>query len=170
MPSNTALAVGSGINYVRVRTFNPYTGEPITVILAKDLLGAYFSEKGAALDFDEYKQGDKHVPYKVLDEVSGSKLAGLRYEQLIPWISPDGDAFRVIVGDYVTTSDGTGIVHIAPTFGADDDRVARQTGIAPLILIDKDGKRQPMVDRNGKFFNIEDLDKDFVSRFVNLEA
>lgn len=170
LPSNTALAVGSGINYVRVRTFNPYTGEPITVILAKDLLGAYFSEKGAALDFDEYKQGDKHVPYKVLDEVSGSKLAGLRYEQLIPWISPDGDAFRVIVGDYVTTSDGTGIVHIAPTFGADDDRVARQTGIAPLILIDKDGKRQPMVDRNGKFFNIEDLDKDFVSRFVNLEA
>ncbi|NLX72014.1 MAG: class I tRNA ligase family protein, partial [Bacteroidales bacterium] len=170
LPSNTALAVGSGINYVRVRTFNPYTGEPITVILAKDLLGAYFSEKGAALDFDEYKQGDKHVPYKVLDEVSGSKLAGLRYEQLIPWISPDGDAFRVIVGDYVTTSDGTGIVHIAPTFGADDDRVARQTGIAPLILIDKDGKRQPMVDRNGKFFNIDDLDKDFVSRFVNLEA
>lgn len=170
LPSNTALAVGSGINYVRVRTFNPYTGEPITVILAKDLLGAYFSEKGAALDFDEYKQGDKHVPYKVLDEVSASKLAGLRYEQLIPWISPDGDAFRVIVGDYVTTSDGTGIVHIAPTFGADDDRVARQTGIAPLILIDKDGKRQPMVDRNGKFFNIEDLDKDFVSRFVNLEA
>jgi len=170
LPSNTALAVGSGINYVRVRTFNPYTGEPITVILAKDLLGAYFSEKGAALDFDEYKQGDKHVPYKVLDEVSGSKLAGLRYEQLIPWISPDGDAFRVIVGDYVTTSDGTGIVHIAPTFGADDDRVARQTGIAPLILVDKDGKRQPMVDRNGKFFNIDDLDKDFVSRFVNLEA
>ena len=170
LPSNTALAVGSGINYVRVRTFNPYTGEPITVILAKDLLGAYFSEKGAALDFDEYKQGDKHVPYKVLDEVSGSKLAGLRYEQLIPWISPDGNAFRVIVGDYVTTSDGTGIVHIAPTFGADDDRVARQTGIAPLILVDKDGKRQPMVDRNGKFFNIDDLDKDFVSRFVNLEA
>lgn len=170
LPSNTALAVGAGINYVRVRTFNPYTGEPITVMLAKDLLGTYFSEKGAELDFDEYKQGDKHVPYKVLDEVSGSKLAGLRYEQLIPWISPDGDAFRVIVGDYVTTSDGTGIVHIAPTFGADDDRVARQTGIAPLILIGKDGKRQPMVDRNGKFFNIEDLDKDFVSRFVNLEA
>ena len=170
LPSNTALAVGPSVTYVRVRTFNPYTGEPVTVVLAKDLVGAYFSEKNADLDLDAYQAGDKKLPFKVLDEFSGSTLTGVRYEQLIPWIQPDGDAFRVIPGDYVTTEDGTGIVHIAPTFGADDDRVAKVAGIAPLILMDREGKRQPMVDRSGKFFLIKDLDDAFVKQFVDVKA
>lgn len=170
LPSNTALAVGPSVTYVRVRTFNPYTGEPVTVVLAKDLVGAYFNEKNADLDLDAYQAGDKKLPFKVLDEFSGSTLTGVRYEQLIPWIQPDGDAFRVIPGDYVTTEDGTGIVHIAPTFGADDDRVAKVAGIAPLILMDREGKRQPMVDRSGKFFLIKDLDDGFVKQFVDVKA
>ena len=170
LPSNTALAVGPSVTYVRVRTFNPYTGEPVTVVLAKDLVGAYFSEKNADLDLNAYQAGDKKLPFKVLDEFSGSTLTGVRYEQLIPWIQPDGDAFRVIPGDYVTTDDGTGIVHIAPTFGADDDRVAKVAGIAPLILMDREGKRQPMVDRSGKFFLIKDLDDAFVKQFVDVKA
>lgn len=170
LPSNTALAVGPSVTYVRVRTFNPYTGEPVTVVLAKDLVGAYFSEKNADLDLNAYQAGDKKLPFKVLDEFSGSTLTGVRYEQLIPWIQPDGDAFRVIPGDYVTTEDGTGIVHIAPTFGADDDRVAKVAGIAPLILMDREGKRQPMVDRSGKFFLIKDLDDAFVKQFVDVKA
>ena len=170
LPSNTALAVGPSVTYVRVRTFNPYTGEPVTVVLAKDLVGAYFNEKNADLDLDAYQAGDKKLPFKVLDEFSGSTLTGVRYEQLIPWIQPDGDAFRVIPGDYVTTDDGTGIVHIAPTFGADDDRVAKVAGIAPLILMDREGKRQPMVDRSGKFFLIKDLDDAFVKQFVDVKA
>ncbi|MCA1745393.1 MAG: class I tRNA ligase family protein, partial [Bacteroidales bacterium] len=157
LPSNTALAVGVKVNYVRVRTFNPYTGAPVTVILAKELLGAYFSEKNAELKLEEYKEGDKHIPFKITGEFSGEQLSGIRYEQLVPWITPNGDAFKVITGDFVTTEDGTGIVHIAPTFGADDDRVAKQSGIAPLILLDREGKRQPMVDRTGKFFLIKDL-------------
>ncbi|WP_088655057.1 isoleucine--tRNA ligase [Geofilum rhodophaeum] len=170
LPSNTALAVGPSVTYVRVRTFNPYTGEPVTVVLAKDLVGAYFNEKNADLDLDAYQAGDKKLPFKVLDEFSGSTLTGVRYEQLIPWIQPDGDAFRVIPGDYVTTEDGTGIVHIAPTFGADDDRVAKVAGIAPLVLMDREGKRQPMVDRSGKFFLIKDLDDAFVKQFVDVKA
>lgn len=170
LPSNTALAVGPSVTYVRVRTFNPYTGEPVTVVLAKDLVGAYFSEKNADLDLNAYQAGDKKLPFKVLDEFSGSTLTGVRYEQLIPWIQPDGDAFRVIPGDYVTTEDGTGIVHIAPTFGADDDRVAKVAGIAPLVLMDREGKRQPMVDRSGKFFLIKDLDDAFVKQFVDVKA
>ena len=170
LPSNTALAVGPSVTYVRVRTFNPYTGEPVTVVLAKDLVGAYFNEKNADLDLDAYQAGDKKLPFKVLDEFSGSTLSGVRYEQLIPWIQPDGDAFRVIPGDYVTTEDGTGIVHIAPTFGADDDRVAKVAGIAPLVLMDREGKRQPMVDRSGKFFLIKDLDDAFVKQFVDVKA
>ena len=170
LPSYSALAVGPSVTYVRVRTFNPYTGEPVTVVLAKDLVGAYFNEKNADLDLDAYQAGDKKLPFKVLDEFSGSTLSGVRYEQLIPWIQPDGDAFRVIPGDYVTTEDGTGIVHIAPTFGADDDRVAKVAGIAPLILMDREGKRQPMVDRSGKFFLIKDLDDAFVKQFVDVKA
>lgn len=170
LPSNTALAVGPSVTYVRVRTFNPYTGEPVTVVLAKDLVGAYFNEKNADLDLNAYQAGDKKLPFKVLDEFSGSTLTGVRYEQLIPWIQPDGDAFRVIPGDYVTTEDGTGIVHIAPTFGADDDRVAKVAGIAPLVLMDREGKRQPMVDRSGKFFLIKDLDDAFVKQFVDVKA
>jgi isoleucyl-tRNA synthetase len=170
LPSNTALAVGAKVNYVRVRTFNPYTGAPVTVILAKDLLGAYFSEKNADLTLEDYKEGDKHIPFKITGEFTGELLSGIHYEQLVPWITPNGDAFKVITGDFVTTEDGTGIVHIAPTFGADDDRVAKQSGIAPLILTDREGKRQPMVDRTGKFFLIKDLDPDFVRAHVNIDT
>lgn len=170
LPSNTALAVGPKVTYVKVRTFNPYTGTPSTVILAKDLVKAYFKAEHAEVDFSEYEVGGKVLPYQVIAEFKGADLAGISYEQIIPWVKPDGDAFRVITGDFVTTEDGTGIVHIAPTFGADDDRVAKQSGIAPLIMIDNEGKRQPMVDRTGKFFAIEDLDADFVANNVNVEA
>nr|WP_321405974.1 isoleucine--tRNA ligase [uncultured Carboxylicivirga sp.] len=170
LPSNTALAVGPKINYVKVKTYNPYTGKPVSVIMAKDLAASYFNPQNAELDFDAYQEGDKKIPFKIVSEYVGTELEGIRYEQLIPWIKPDGDAFRVILGDYVTTEDGTGIVHIAPTFGADDDRVAKAANIAPLILINKEGKRQPMVDRTGKFFNLEDLDADFVNDFVNVES
>ncbi|PZX18656.1 isoleucyl-tRNA synthetase [Breznakibacter xylanolyticus] len=169
LPSNTALCVGPDITYVKVRSFNPYTGVPVTLILAKDLLDMHFNPKNAELALDEYKEGDKKVPFKVMAEYKGRDLAGIPYEQLIPWVTPMGDAFRVITGDFVTTEDGTGIVHIAPTFGADDDRVAKQAGIAPLLMIDKDGKRQPMVDRTGKFFVIEDLDPEFVAAHINVE-
>lgn len=170
LPSNTALAVGAGISYVKVKTFNPYTGSPIHVILAEDLVSAYFNMKDAELSMEDYKPGDKHIPFRILDgKYTGAQLEGVRYEQLMPWVKPEGDAFRVIVGDFVTTSDGTGIVHIAPTFGADDDRAARQAGVSPLLMIDKDGKRQPMVDRNGRFFRIEDLHPDFVAKSVNVE-
>jgi isoleucyl-tRNA synthetase len=169
-PSNTALAVGPSIRYVKVRTFNPYTGSPLVVVLAKDLLSSYFDPKSADLSLADYKPGDKKIPYKILDEFDGEKLVGLRYEQLIPWIKPDGDAFRVIAGDFVTTDDGTGIVHIAPTFGADDNRVAKESGIAPLLLRDKDGKQQPMVDRTGKFYLIKDLDPGFVKTHVDLDT
>jgi isoleucyl-tRNA synthetase len=170
LPSNTALAVGANIVYSRVRTFNPYTYEPVTVILAKDLIASFFNEKNADLKLEDYVAGDKKIPFEITAEYSGDQFKGVRYEQLIPWIKPDGDAFRVVTGDFVTTGDGTGIVHIAPTFGADDDRVAKISGIAPLILIDREGKRQPMVDRTGKFFLIKDLDGEFVRRFVNLET
>ncbi len=169
LPSNTALAVGAHIRYVKVKTFNPYTSEPVNVILAKDLFRNYFPEKNDGLSFEEYKGDSKNIPYEVLDEYAGSQLVGLNYEQLIPWVKPMGDAFRVIAGDFVTTEDGTGIVHIAPTFGADDDRVAKQTGIAPLMLIDKEGKNQPMVDRQGRFFRIGDLSEEFVSQNINVQ-
>ena len=169
LPSNTALAVGPKINYVKVKSYNPYTGKPISVIMAKDLVSSYFNPKNAELDFEAYQEGDKKIPFKIVAEYVGTDLVGICYKQLIPWIKPDGDAFRVILGDYVTTEDGTGIVHIAPTFGADDDRVAKVAGIAPLILISKDGKQQPMVDKTGKFFTIEDLDDDFVKDFVDSE-
>jgi isoleucyl-tRNA synthetase len=167
LPSNTALAVGSGIKYVSVRTFNSYTGAPVTVILAKDQLYTYFNKKHEELSLDDYKEGDKAVPFRVLNEFKGSEIEGVRFEQLVPWVKPDGDAFRIIVGDFVTTDEGTGIVHIAPTFGADDDRVAKKAGIAPLILIDKLGNQEPMVDKRGRFYAIEDLDNDFVANFVD---
>ncbi len=169
LPSNTALAVGPKINYVQVNTYNAYSGKPISVVLAKDLVSSYFSDKAKDLEMQEYTPGDKLIPWEVVDEFQGAALEGIRYEQLIPWIKPDGDAFRVIPGDYVTTEDGTGIVHIAPTFGADDDRVAKATGIAPLILIDKVGSKRPMVDLTGRFFRIEELDEDFVNKFVDTE-
>jgi len=167
LPSNTALCVGPKITYLKVRTFNPYTGEPVTLILAKNLLAAHFDPKNAELALDDYATGDKKIPYQILGEYSGTQLEGLNYEQLINWVKPKGDAFRVITGDFVTTEDGTGIVHIAPTFGADDDRVAKQSGISPLIVDDLEGKRQPLVDRNGRFFLIENMDPAFVAEYVN---
>ncbi len=167
LPSNTALAVGATIKYVKVQTFNPYAGQPITVILARNLFHHYFPEKNEALTLDSYNGDVKNIPYQLLGEFAGSKLVGASYEQLFPWVKPAGDAFRVIPGDFVTTEDGTGIVHIAPTFGADDDRVAKQTGIAPLLLTDNEGKRQPMVDRQGRFFRLKDLDPGFVKTNIN---
>ncbi|MBN8703967.1 MAG: isoleucine--tRNA ligase [Bacteroidetes bacterium] len=140
LPSNTALAVGKNITYVSVRTFNPFTGTPITAILAKDLVGKYFSEKNKELKFEEYKTGDKNIPFEILSEFKGSEIAGLEYEQLLPFVKPEGVAFKVLIGDFVTTEDGTGIVHIAPSFGADDFRVAKQNGIDSLTLVDKRGK------------------------------
>lgn len=169
LPSNTALAVGDNIDYVKVATFNPYTGKPCSLILAKDLQGSYFNPKHADLAFEDYKEGDKKIPYKVLKEYKGKELVGIAYEQLMPFVKPMGNAFEVISGDYVTTEDGTGIVHIAPTFGADDDRVAKAAGIVPLLLIDKDEKNQPMVDKTGKFYKIEDLDAKFVESYVDTE-
>ena len=168
LPSNTALCVGEGIRYVKVNTFNPYTGIPETVILAKARLNAYFDYKNVKLSFDEYKPGDKKIPFKVLEEFSGKELVGINYEQLMNWVKPDGDAFRVISGDFVTTEDGTGIVHIAPTFGADDDRVGKRNGIAPLMIINNDGKREPLIDKKGRFFLIENMDKEYVSSHVNV--
>lgn len=170
LPSNTALAVGPGIDYVFVRTFNPYSGELEIVVMAKARLNAFCPEKNAALAFSDYKKGDKDIPFEVLAECKGKDLVGYSYEQLMNFVSPMGNAFKVIGGDYVTTEDGTGIVHIAPTFGADDDRVAKQAGIVPLFVVDKAGKNQPMVDRQGKFFKIEDLDEAFVQNYVNQEA
>ena len=170
LPSNTALCVGPKITYVKVKSFNPYTGEPMTVMLARDLLYSHFDPKNTELDFADYKPGDKKIPYEVLAEYTGEELAGIHYEQLINWVKPGGDAFRVITGDFVTTEDGTGIVHIAPTFGADDDRVAKQNGIAPLLVIDKDGKTQPLVDRTGRFFLIEKMDDAFVAGNVNTDT
>ena len=141
LPSNTALAVGKEIEYVLVQSFNQYTFEPIYVILAKDLCGKYFSDKNAELTIEDYKSGDKNIPYKILNSFKGKDLAGIQYEQLLPYAQPEeGDAFKVIIGDFVTTEDGTGIVHIAPSFGADDFRVAKQNGIGSLTLVDKRGK------------------------------
>lgn len=169
LPSNTALAVGPNINYLVVKTYNQYTYEPITVVLAKDRFNAYFNAKAKDLALEDYKAGDKLIPYQVIAEFTGPELEGIRYEQLLPWMKPKGDAFRVIIGDYVTTEDGTGIVHIAPTFGADDDRVGKQAGIAPMLLIDKDGNTQPMVDKRGRFFVLDEIDPDFLANHVNTE-
>ncbi|MDD2257079.1 MAG: class I tRNA ligase family protein, partial [Bacteroidales bacterium] len=137
LPSNTALCVGAAIEYVVVNTYNAYTGQPMTCVLASDRLSAYFSEKDAELPLDAYEPGSKHIPYKIIDRCKGSDLVGMTYEQLLPWIQPESGAFRVISGDFVTTEDGTGIVHIAPTFGADDDRVAKAFQVPALLLIDK---------------------------------
>ncbi|WP_302800311.1 isoleucine--tRNA ligase [Parabacteroides goldsteinii] len=167
LPSNTALCVGPNITYVAVQTYNPYTGMPMTVVLAKDLMDAHFHPKAAGLELSDYKIGDKLIPFKVVGEWKGPELAGMHYEQLIPWVNPGEGAFRVITGDYVTTEDGTGIVHIAPTFGADDDRVAKAAGVPPLMMIDKDGNRRPMVDMTGKFYLLEDLDPEFVQTRMN---
>ena len=167
LPSNTALCVGPNITYVAVQTYNPYTGMPMTVVLAKDLMDAHFNPKAAELELSDYKIGDKLIPFKVVGEWKGPELAGMHYEQLIPWVNPGEGAFRVITGDYVTTEDGTGIVHIAPTFGADDDRVAKASGVPPLMMVDKDGNNRPMVDMTSKFYLMEDLDPEFVQTRMN---
>ena len=179
LPSNTALCVGPKIDYVAVESYNPYTGKPATYILAKARLNAYFAAEGAELALDSYKHGDKVIPYKVIAEFTGAELVGMKYEQLFPWVKPvdkiDGkivgndNGFRVIPGDYVTTDDGTGIVHIAPTFGADDANVARAAGIPSLFMINKKMETRPMVDFEGRYFNFEDLDDDFVKQFVNVD-
>ncbi|MDR0414088.1 MAG: isoleucine--tRNA ligase [Prevotellaceae bacterium] len=171
LPSNTALCVGADITYAIVDTFNPYTGEKIAVVLAQELIPLHFNPKAADLPLDGYKAGDKFVPYRVAATCKGSQLAGITYAPVLPFVRPmGGGAFRVITGDFVTTEDGTGIVHIAPTFGADDDRVARQHGVPPLMLVDKAGSLLPMVDKTGKFFRLEDLDRSFVDDYVNVEV
>ncbi|MBK8883968.1 MAG: isoleucine--tRNA ligase [Bacteroidales bacterium] len=167
LPSNTALAVGKEITYIRVRSFNPYSGEPVTVVIAKELINSLFPESNSGLDFSEYKAGDKKIPFKVLGECSGKDLEGINYEQLINWVDPGAGAFRVLTGDFVTTEDGTGIVHIAPTFGADDYRIAKENGVPPLIMKRKDGSQGPMVDKRGFLVPIADLDDLYVKQSVN---
>ncbi|NLA49149.1 MAG: class I tRNA ligase family protein, partial [Bacteroidales bacterium] len=170
LPSNTALAVGKDIEYIRVRSFNPYSGEPVTVIFAKDLRDAMFPgmEEGSGLS--EYRTGDRKIPYKILDEFPGSRLEGLDYEQLIDWVKPDEGAFKVLTGDFVTTGDGTGIVHIAPTFGADDYKIARENGVPAMLLRMKDGSFGPMVDKKGYMVPVSDLDETFVRERVSLDS
>ncbi len=172
LPSNTALCVGPSIDYVLIHTVNPYSAQPCRIIMAKPLVGGFFKENDTPMAerFANFKAGDKDLPFEVLGECKGRDLEGLRYEQLIPWVKPTGnDAFRIILGDYVTTEDGTGIVHIAPTFGADDARVAKKAGIGELLLFDRDGKQMPMVDRSGRFARIEDLDAEWVKANINTD-
>ena len=180
LPSNTALCVGPKIDYVAVQTYNGYSGEKMTVVLAKALLYTHFNKKAEGIALEDYKPGDKLIPFKIVGEYKGPDLVGMEYEQLIPWVKPidvakDGSwtpsdkGFRVISGDYVTTEDGTGIVHIAPTFGADDAFVARAAGIPSLFMINKKGETRPMVDLTGKFFLIDELDEEFVKACVNAD-
>ena len=169
LPSNTALCVGPKITYVCIRTYNMYTSQPVTVVMAKERVSAYFNAKGENMPLEDYKPGDKIVPYQIVGEYAGTDLVGMHYAQLMPWVNPGEGAFRVIPGDYVTTEDGTGIVHIAPTFGADDAQVAKAAGIPPLHLINKKGELRPMVDLTGKFYKLEELDEQFVAEKVNVE-
>ena len=181
LPSNTALCVGPKYDYVAVRTFNPYTAEKITAVVAEPLLYSIFNKKGEELKLEDYKAGDKIVPFEVVGKWKGTELEGMRYEQLLSWVKPveadengnwteaSAKAFRVILGDYVTVEDGTGIVHIAPTFGADDAFVARQAGIPSLFMINKRGETRPMVDFTGKFFLTEELDEKFVAECVTAD-
>ncbi|MBP3671103.1 MAG: isoleucine--tRNA ligase [Bacteroidaceae bacterium] len=181
LPSNTALCVGPKIEYVAVQTYNAYNGEKITVVLAKPLLYSHFNKKAEGLALEDYKPGDKLIPFKVVGKYKGTDLVGMHYEQLLPWVKPvtvdeEGNweeasdkAFRVIAGDYVTTEDGTGIVHIAPTFGADDAFVARAAGIPSLFMINKRGETRPMVDLTGKFYTMDELDEQFVKACINEE-
>ena len=181
LPSNVALCVGPKIDYVAVQTYNAYSGEKMTVVLAKPLLNMHFNPKAAELALEDNKPGDKLVPFKVVGEYKGTDLVGMEYEQLLPWVKPvsvdekgnwtdaSAQAFRVIPGDYVTTEDGTGIVHIAPTFGADDAFVAKAAGIPALYMINKKGETRPMVDLTGKFYLMEELDENFLATCVNQE-
>lgn len=204
LPSNTALCVGPTFDYVTVRTYNPYTAEPVTVVLSADRVSAYFKEEGAGLPLEDYKAGDKIVPYRIVGHHSGRELEGMRYAQLMPWVKPsekisdtapdfvkeyaqahidrifevghdqfvelDELAFRVILGDYVTTDDGTGIVHIAPTFGADDARVAKVAHIPSLFMITKGGETRPMVDLRGKYYLLDECANSFIEKCVDCEA
>ena len=206
LPSNTALCVGPNIDYVAVQTYNPYNAQPVTLILAESRLNAYLSAEGKDLPLNEYKQGDKVIPYKVIGSYKGSELVGIHYHQLMPWVKPSAkldnnaaefvtrfaeahpenvftsengkerfvemsqEAFRVIPGDYVTTEDGAGIVHIANTFGADDAKVANDAGIPPVVLINKKGETRPMVDLQGKYYTVDELDNNFVTKCVDVEA
>lgn len=204
LPSNTALCVGPSFEYVTVRTYNPYTAEPITVVLSADRLSAYFKAEGAELPLEDYKAGDKVIPYRVVGSHKGHELEGMRYSQLMPWVKPTEKladtapdfvkeyaqanpnavfevghdkfveleelGFRVILGDYVTTEDGTGIVHIAPTFGADDARVAKAAHIPSLFMITKGGETRPMVDLRGKYYVLDECDATFIDKCVDCEA
>ena len=177
LPSNTALCVGPKIEYVAVESFNPYNGKPGIFILAKQLVHSYFNTECENGDFEAYKAGDKSVPYRVIAEFKGPELVGIKYEQLFPWVKPvdkigdeikiNDNGFRVISGDYVTTEDGTGIVHIAPTFGADDANVAKAAGIPSLFMITTKGETRPMVDFTGKYWLTEELDGWFVDNCIN---
>ena len=169
LPSNTALCVGPGIKYNIVRTYNPYSGEKITVVVADALMGSIFNPKAADIALEDYNKGDKLIPYQVVGDLMGKDLVDIHYEQLIPWFNPGEGAFRVIPGDFVSTEDGTGIVHIAGTFGADDNRVSKQNGVPPLHLVDRDGNIRPMVDMTGKFYLLSDLDPKFVEERANVE-
>lgn len=178
LPSNTALCVGPKFDYLALESYNPYTGKPGIFVLAKSRLNAYFTPEGADKPLDEYQHGDKVIPYKIIAEFVGSDMVGMKYEQLFPWVKPiakegddfsvkQDDAFRVIPGDYVTTEDGTGIVHIAPTFGADDAQVAKAAGIPSLFMLTKKGETRPMVDFTGKYWTLDDLDDKFVDQCVD---
>lgn len=205
LPSNTALCVGPKIKYVAVQTYNPYNAEKITIVIAESLLGAYLKPEGSEMAMDEYKQGDKTVPYRIVGEYTGTELVGLKYKQLMPWVKPSAKldanapdfvkeyasenpekvfmgengkdqfvemeecAFRIIPGDYVTTDDGSGIVHIAPTFGADDAKVAKDAHIPSLFLINKKGETRPMVDLQGKYYLIDELDDNFTTKCVSVD-
>jgi isoleucyl-tRNA synthetase len=156
LPSNTALAVGEKISYVQVNTYNVYTHKPLSVVLAKELVGKYFSEKNKELKLEDYKLGDKTIPFEIVKEFTGKQLIGIHYEQLMPYLQPFYNvdkAFQVVSGDFVTTEDGTGVVHTSPTFGADDFRVAKQHGIPALTIQDDAGNELPTVDKKGKFIN-----------------
>ena len=171
LPSNVALCMGPNIEYVMVKSYNPYSGRAAAYIVAKDLVSALFNPKAAEIPFESYKQGDKLVPYQVVGApMKGSSFKGIAYEQLIDWMKPEEGMHRVINGDFVTTTDGTGIVHIAPTFGADDDKVSKANGVPPFMVVDKDQVKQAMVDRSGKMYKIEDLSEEFVRTRVNLES
>ncbi|MBQ0063057.1 MAG: isoleucine--tRNA ligase [Prevotella sp.] len=169
LAANSALCVGPKIDYVAIRTYNPYTGLPITAVLAEARVSAYFNEAGKDAPLEEYKKGDKVVPWHVVGHYKGADLVGMEYEQLMPMIKPIDArrAFRVIPGDYVTTDDGAGIVHIAPNFGADDRTVATKAGISGITIIDKKGHKRPIVDQEGKYYLIKDIDKKFIDQFVD---
>lgn len=170
LPSNVLLAVGKNIEYATVQTFNQYNGLPVTVVLAKNLIGDYFPEKNNRLSFEDYKFGDKNIPYRILDKTwKGAELVGIHYEQLIPWVKASDNSFKIITADFVTTEDGTGIVHIAPTFGADDAKAGKENNVPGLTLTDLDGNQRPMVDLAGKFFLVEELDPEFVKKSVDVK-